>query len=279
MALAADLIQAARFWAHKFPRMTAAKRLENARADLASGNRRYPGPVKPYAAVSWSADKPGIAYVQADAAGDVQGLRLIGFVEPESSRLIQDSKRIGWYADPYGDGYNNCVGAVYALPGRDGQTRLVAGYLFTDCDGGPTVDLGTVFEGEGDYSHDSDIFRDAARAADHLAQYAAEAERDYQAASLSGSLYSEAADKIENAKREISALLAERKAAKAAGGGEGFGAICAAISREVSRQCDRISEARKLRADLAAGQCEPLYWFTGDSDLRAAFNEAAGLPG
>ena len=288
MPLDVETLKAARYWAQQRPGMTARDRLARARADMAAGTLRYPGPVKPYPAVSWDSERPGVAYVSAP---DASGLRLVGRVAPEFRGYDSPWEKSdrngdnhgGWFTDPYGDsfrdGYGLAWGVVYRLSGRNGETRFVPGYQIGGHDTGPTLDLAQVYsESAYDGDGDGDAARKAARAADAMAQEAAESEREYQSASTCGARFYELGETIAAARRDALALLAERRAALLAGSATGFKAICATITAAVTDHCAAIKKAREERAALAdGGDCDPLYWNPRDPALVAAFNESAGI--
>lgn len=241
--------------------------IEAARVDVAAGKTRYPGPVR---ALHW--------------ASESDGLRYVGRVVPEMRRGdVWDSQgRTGWHTDPYGDVFKDgsglCFGVVYQLPGRNGESRFVAGYEFGGSDGGPTLDLQRVFtEGRGDCpaSHcDLDAALDAASYADSMAQTAAENEREYQTAWQAGNRWSDEAETVKDTRRELLALLAERRAVKGAGD---YPALCKALRGRVRDMLQTINTARKTMRDLAAGDSKYLCFWPGDKRLQEAFCEAAGL--
>jgi hypothetical protein len=264
--------------------LPATRALELARADVAAGVRRYPDPVKPYAAVCWQPGKPGVAHVQ-----NVQGagLRFVGRVTPESygGRDRWDkSGETGWYTDPFSEGWNLCFGVVYQLPSRNGKARFVAGYDMADDEAGLTLDFGTIYESDTDSDYYSsnrfngDGTKDAAYAADELARRAAESEREYQTAWQAGSQYAARGELIADERKAALQLLAERR--KARDNGANYPAICAAVTGHILNHINAIAEARRAREALRTGNDTSghasLYWYTSDSDLRAAFNDGAG---
>ena len=187
----------------------------------------------------------------------------------------------GWYDNPHGesfrDGSGLCFGVVCRLPGRKGMARFVAGYQFGGHEGGPTLDLSTVYESPADSSWETpDAMRDAARAADELARVAAEEEKEYQTAWGAGSAYADKLESEEAARAEALAILKERRAARAADPGA-YPALCAAIRGKVESLVELIRESREERATLANGDSDPFYFWTGEERLRAAFCEGAGL--
>lgn len=275
-----------------------------ARRDVEAGRRRYPA--TPCAAVTWQSalqahdtigtwsnpfpPKPSrIAYVQSIAGA---GLREVGRVVPETSRgEIWDRRGdTGWFTDPHGDVFKDgsglCWGVVYQLPGRDGKSRFVAGYIMGGCsDDLPTVDFGTIFEeAAGDSWNvdpkDMDAARDAARTADAMAKHAAEEEREYQSAYAAGARWSDLGQEIAAERTAALELLAERRAARAAGiTGDGYRAICATLRRSIESALRTIEDARERRRKLADGEQDGTWapgFYTGDKRLREAFNEGAG---
>ncbi|QPC91490.1 hypothetical protein [Mesorhizobium sp. INR15] len=266
--------------------------LNLARADVAAGKTRYPR--DHFAAVCWQpvdADSPSYAR-RAERLAFVQnvdgaGLRHVGNVEAEcGSRNGFWSNRdsCGWYSD--NDQQETIYGVVYQLTGRDGKARFVAGYASAgDCDGLPTLDFGTIYsEFVGDYAYresatDIEAARDAARAADSMAQHAAETERDYQAAWQAGSRFAGLAETIAANRKAALELLSERRRAASVDQGATYQAICKAIRDKVESLLEAMSEARTERGKLKAGdhinEWLPGFW-TGDKRLQAAFNDGAG---
>jgi hypothetical protein len=218
------------------------------------------------------------------------GLRLVGRVTPEShgGRNTWDTREsCGWHTDPYGDTFRDgsglCYGLVYQLPGRKGRARFVAGYEFGGVDGGPTLDLGTVYEsasaGGGAWDtdpRDHDDARDAARAADSMAERAAEREREYQTAWALGREYDDAREEAATARRAALALLKERRAARALG--SGFPAICETIRGQVRALLATIEAARETQRKALDGEGGNgrLSVYMGEEE-KAAFCDAAGL--
>jgi hypothetical protein len=213
---------------------------------------------------------------------DNDGLRYVGRVVPEFGGGVWDSRgNTGWHTCPHGDvfidGSGLCYGVVYQLPARNGRARFVAGFEFGGVDGGPSLDLATVYESEfEDNAQDGARHSGAARAADNAARKAGEEEREYQTAWRAGSDYAEKAEEIETARQAALALLAERRAARKAGGVE-LPAICAAIRETVTRARETITQAREDMAELVAGDYADLIFWPGDDRLQGAFCEGAGL--
>lgn len=228
-----------------------------------------------------------LAYVEKPEAF---GLRFVGRVTHESygGRDTWDTRGLcGWHTDPYGDvsrdGTGLCFGVVYQLPARDGCARFVAGYGFGGPDGGLCLDLGNVYTSEsarglncsyeGAQGHDD--ARDAARAADSMAERAAEQEREYQAAWQCGRAYDDARQEALEARTAALALLKERRAAMARAAGN-LPAICAAIRDSVAGHVATIADARETMRKAIEGEAYGLCVYM-DSDARTAFCDAAGL--
>lgn len=292
------LYRKARSWGnHAF------RALEIARKRHAEGEKAYDSSpwAKPYPAVSWQADKPGLAHISEPARA---GLRHVGNVEAEGRRgdIWANRDTCGWYTDPQGDVFKDGTGlvwgVVYQLPSRGGRLQFVAGYQFGGVDGGPTLDLGNVYseparewvaprqESWGvnggywaycDNPKDSDAARQAARAADSMAQYAAELERDYQTAWQAGRAYADAVETAANARKELSALLTERRAAKARISEWPAPVLCRTIDAAARGLIRDICRAKAEAAEAIAGNGPTTYWNDFDKSCRDAFCDAAGL--
>ncbi len=287
--------RSARLYGRPVP-LASREALEQARIDVSKGVARYPSDGKPVPAVIWKERNESKPRYRAERIGYVQsiegaGLRLVGEVSPETRRDIwhNRSDKTGWYTDPYGDVFKDgtglCWGVVYQLPARDGKARFVAGYIFGGCsDDLPTVDFGRIYEedardGHNDSPQDYDAARDAARAADSMANHAAEEEREYQSAYGAGSRYADLGEQAATARKAALAILKERHAVKGMGA---YPALCEAIRAKVADYRRDIEQARNERAALASGDGERssretyLAFWTGDTRLRQAFNEGAG---
>jgi hypothetical protein len=151
-------------------------------------------------AVYWDKQRPGFAFVNTvpivtslPTNYRPAGLRKVGNVVPDpgdrNSWWFPDQDPLGWYTNDDGvvgrDGDGLVWGVVYRLSGRNGLTRLVAGYQFGGVDDGPTVDFTTIFEDIGGVDDGGGtpppVSMEAARHADQLAQEAAGKEREYRA--------------------------------------------------------------------------------------------------
>ena len=212
---------------------------------------------RPYAG-TWQPSKPGFYYCE----------------NPDSLFRDYDKAEGGsaWFDNPHSesarDGSGLVWGCVAQLPGRDGQARYIAGYVFGSCcPANPVFDLGTIHS---DTDHES-ARKEAARAADSMAEAAAEAERDYQEAWQAGSQWADLGETIAQARTACLALLAERRAAMAPV--QEIPAICRALRGSVTAWRQEIADARAERAALASG----LWWSRHDESPLVAFAEGAGL--
>ena len=250
-----------------------------ARADVASSKARYPAPMTGHKMrAGHDSDKPCSVYVENPESF---GLRLVGRVQADTPRGdIWDSRGdSGWYTQPGGYCDDDiCFGVVYQLSARKGQSRFVAAYQNGCNDSGALIDFATVYMSEPGgtcgSAQDDDAARDAARAADSMAEKAAESEREYQTAWRAGSDYDQEGQTIAEARQEALTILSERRAVKGKGN---YPALCAAIRSQVESLLETIAEARTKRADLANGDAEGLYFWPGDKRLQEAFCEGANL--
>ncbi len=215
--------------------------------------------------------------------GAADWLRYVGRVMPDGGgrRGAWDhGGDCGWYTDPHGgvfnDGSGLCYGVVYQLTGKDGKARFVAGFQFGGVDGGPSLDLATIYEsGEEGADYDSAEDSGVVIAADDMAKKAAEEEKEYQTAWRAGSDYAEAAEDVGTLRREALAILKERR--EAATTGPAFPALCDAIRGRVESLREEMAEAREKMSELAAGDYGELIFWPGEERLQSAFCEGAGL--
>lgn len=195
------------------------------------------------------------------------GIRLAGTVHDLCPRLIDHT---GWYTDNFQD--ELIVGAVFLLPGKDGHARAFPGYLDPNNDGCALIDfaqgeLVNCREGE----PDSSDWRDVAATADRIAERAAKESRAYNAAWQSGNDYARNLGEIADVRKDM------RETAKAARDNISGNEKIYAVLR------DRIAASRRVihrlieeNESLANGDNAEFSFWTGDKDLCAAFNDAAG---
>ena len=254
--------------------------IARARKDISEGKSRYHDSYIHRA----HRDSNGMIYL-----GDKPenfGLRLVGRVmaEPYGRAGYWDkSGDSGWYTDPYGDVFKDgtglCYGLVYQLPGRDGHARFVTAYEFGGMDESLVFDMSRVFSEDRragsswDSPEDSQACRDAIYHADSMAKYAAEQEREYQAARQAGSQWADEQSDIAATRAEVMGILQERRAVK---GTTAYPALCRAITARVRDLLGDIAERRERARKLASGDAGTLSFYDGDKRLREAFNEGAG---
>lgn len=232
----------------------------------------------------WSADQHGLAYVEKP---EDFGFREVGRVVPEYRHgNFWDSRGdSGWLTDPYGDVFRDgtglCYGLVFQLTGRNGKARFVAGYQFGGCDGGPTVDLGTIYEedsrdlwGSDQNPRNMEAARDAARAADSMAQRAAEDEREYQTAWQAGSRYNDCLDELATIRKSVLATIADMKGACKTIAALPM-SIRTRLRQSIESDLDERATLFEKMAKLASGDYDNLGFYP-DERLRSAFNEGAG---
>lgn len=260
------------------PGMEAARAgLEKARkAHLAGRAWKYAGPVWTRGYTGTWQSEPGLYFV-ADARSTFRNVEKAAEVGGRYNRLGIPE---GYYLDPYQDSL--CIAYVVQLRGRNGRAFFAPAYQFTESDDdGMTVDLRPRAIKESNPAGDSENMqarKEAARAADQLAEKVAEEEREYQTAWAAGSEWARLKEEEEEERREALAILKERKAARALDPA-GFPALCAALRGTVESILESIREKREERAKLAQGDGPELYFYAGEERLRAAFCEGAGLEG
>ncbi|MGX1098867.1 hypothetical protein [Amorphus sp. MBR-141] len=160
------------------------------------------------------------------------GLRFVG-----AAHDVARIEHTGWFLD---DTQGETVaGAVYQMPARNGVPIFVAGYLDPWNDGPACLDFGGTFDDE----------KEAAHAADGIAERMAEESREYAAASRGRLEHDELADEIATSRTEALALIREIKATRQAICGSP--SIIAALRRRLESFLFEIREARERRATLA----------------------------
>lgn len=154
----------------------------------------------------------------------------------------------GYYGD--NDSGNLCVAYVVQLRGRNGEAFFLPGFRFEESDdSGLTIDTrGRAFESaKGDNWEQAE--REAARAADSLAESHAEQEREYDSAWQAGRQWAELKEEEEGQRTQALAILAERRAARGLNPAA-FPSICEALRGQIKKACRRIAKSRKERAEL-----------------------------
>lgn len=237
----------------------------DARKLLTRANRAvsYSGPARPWHGPQSS----GKGHVYFEQPGAV-------FRNVADASDLAQLDHTGWYDNPYGessrDGSGLVMGVVAQLPGRNGCARYVAGWRNgSECGDGATFDLACIFESDtrdGSSWDTPEAAREAARAADGLAESAAEAERGYQESWQAGGRYADAGERLESIRDELAELLAERRLARVPGNVR-FAAICKAVADRVAQLWEERAELREEREQLA-DDCP--------CDMRHAFADGAG---
>ncbi len=138
------------------------------------------------------------------------GLRFTGFCDEINTRI--DHK--GWFCDDHQGEVMR--GAVYQLPARKGKTLYVAAYADPYNDDCALVSFETYAEKE-----------DAARAANYMAEKAAEESREHNEAYYAGQSY---AENLDTSKEARAAFLALRKDMK---GKTASAPICTALQKQL----------------------------------------------
>jgi len=260
----------------------AADTLSLARADVRNGVRRWGPPDSP----SLSRQADGRIYVSDPSAF---GFRLVGEVTAETprGRLWNRGDKSGWYTDPDGqssrDGSGLCWGVVYQLPARNGSVQCVPGYVMGEFDGGPVLDLTTIYDGPADGGPitDLDSARDCARAADSMAQCAAETEREYQSAYQAGSRWADMGGELANVRRLILETLTDRRTVREQLNGAGlvpspsWSSLCRLTRARVGELLEVRAKIQTERAALARGDLDPVFY--PSADMKSAFCDGAGL--
>lgn len=134
--------------------------------------------------------------------------RFVGFADE-----VGPIDHTGWFGDDEGTGFHTCRGVVYQIPARNGEPVYLAGYEWGEsahgkrfASGGGSIEYG----GRGDTYESKE---EAARAADSLAEYAAEREREYQREEAER-LREEEEEAERKREEEEAALEAEEEAAR-----------------------------------------------------------------
>lgn len=260
----------ARWGEHEQGRASVA--LERARADIAAGrSTAWP---RPLSFGAWNED--GARWCEYAP----QHLRIAGYApterRPYGGYVVPDRERAGgWYmrADDWAATY---TGVVVHLPARDGRTRFVPGHIENESGAdGALIYWRDVFETDpGEDGRESQALRDCAARANHYAETAAEKSRDYDSAWQAGARWRDSWDESAQTRKALRELLRELKSAAVGA------ATCRALRAHVGAMLADLREEKEKRAALAAGEgigrdCFGAF-YTGDANLRGAFNDGAG---
>lgn len=173
------------------------------------------------------------------------GFRFVGYAD----EIVSSIRHQGWFVNEFQD--ETARGAVYQLTGVESGARYVAG-MADPCgnDGAAVIDFSRVFLGDPvdcfqSVTHDSGA-RDAALAADGIAERYADCEKAWNEAANARFRHDEAKD-------EIRALVIERRAllvGALASGMMGKADALAAIGERQESIRERVTKLYKKRAEL-----------------------------
>lgn len=229
--------------------MPATAALEAAKALPAAyvKGREYYGPT----GGAGAPDGDGLRWIEST---DACGLRFIGDAADLCGRYY-GSLPTGYYTDAEAE-YSTLRAGVWQLPGKGRHARLVAGYREFDGKsetnpGSARIDCRTIWRAEMDSYGDlagHDETREAARAADGIAESAAETERDYQIAYAAGRAAAELDAELIAARQSALPLIRELKAAlRVPMARDAFPAACRALRERIDSLVETISEKREAR--------------------------------
>lgn len=177
------------------------------------------------------------------------GLRFIGYADE-----IAGLRHTGWHCDD--EGRETLRGAVWALPGRKGEARLVYGYQEWEGrgemnEGSAAVCVSDIvrvpMRDEFGNLDETDGARDAARWADGLAESVAEDRRDYESLYRAGRAAAEADAEALEARGELLPLLAELRGLRRSPVAGNAPAVCKALRQRIDSLLETISEKRETR--------------------------------
>lgn len=242
--------------------------LRHARADVAAGTaRHWSRPFNDRRNGFWKAGgSERMQWIERPA--DI-GLRFVGYADEID---VQHTKHTGWFVDD--DGVRGTLrGVVYQLPSRAGSLQFVVGY--EESEGrGTAIDFGTVHRLAAERDQwatrpvEHYLVARIARAADKLAEGEADEQRDYNRAYDAGVVYRQLGEEIAEAKADAKPALI----ALVASG-------CEAVREAAEEFVDSIRELIDARRELASGDYDGprgyLGFWSGDPDLRSAFNDGA----
>lgn len=230
--------------------------------------RRKPG--------AWGEGERGRLFHFDDAGRGPSVLR-----DVRDAETVRGCRRVAsFYDNPHGESFKDGSGLVIPvvaqLRGRDGRARFVPGYRFGGASDAGAFMLSDIYTASGNGTEEAEEAQaDAARAAESLAEKAAEREREYQGAWGAGRAWAEEGERVAALREEARELLRERRAARSVAPAA-FPRLCETVRRRVSAILSEIADARETRARLADGEESP-YWHDGGATARAAFCDAAGI--
>lgn len=204
------------------------------------------------------------------------GLRFVGYASDIVTRLPT-----GYYLDAFCE-LETVRGVVYQLPARNGVARFVAGiddpYNTAADDGGAAYISLEIYESEPcrdaweTDAADLDACRDAASAADGIAERYAEDAREYDTAWQAGNQARDKSEEIRTLKAELRETLRERRELKE---DPARGKALSIVELAAWCAIDNIQQARTEIDELRSGDHGDLIFYP-DERLSAAFNEGFG---
>lgn len=209
------------------------------------------------------------------------GLRFIAWADE-----LLGLRHTGWHCRDDGDG-ETLRGGVWQLPGRKGRARVVYGYAEFEGrgemnPGSAAICVSDILESGPDDSDYTEAAREAARAADSLAQSRAEESRDYDSVWQKGREAAERDAEGVAVRRELLPLLAELRPLRKSPHTplSPVGQVCKALRARVESLLETISESReardKLWSDCPTWSEEP--WRAGFMDnAEGGFRRAVAL--
>lgn len=242
-----------------------------ARKDVWEGVKRYP--LNPTVSAWGAPQKDGTRYLESL---DRCGLRFVGLAHDVAKGFYRNCglRHTGHYVDMYQN--ETIAGAIFRLSGKGKAARYVVGYN-DPWNEGYSIDLNHVIEGDKLQSSydDDDALRDCVSASDSLAKHEAERMREYDTAWQAGRLFAECGAENARYRKDVLAILKERKIVA----GVNAPSLCAAIVAQVRTLLNMIEDNRAKREKLRNGEYESRHeyygFYTGNADLMAAFNDGA----
>ncbi len=200
------------------------------------------------------------------------GLRFVGYADDIAGLHHQ-----GWYTDSARND-TTLRGAIWQWPARNGQVVLIAGYVEMDGrsetnPGGAALQWSLIRVDASDSDTIADLARDAAFAADGLAEWQAGRERDYNDSYARGRRAAEDGIEAQATRKALLPLIAEIRARRVSCGWESP-AIYQALRDTIDSGLADIAGARQSLCEIwgnVATSQEPAF--------RAGFIDEAGLDG
>ena len=173
--------------------------------DTQTGSRFSAKPTEYKRCSSWNpvftpeGSRRKLRFLENAESDHLTGLRFVAEAHELCSNLP-----LGWYCDNFQQ--ETFRPAVWRLPGRNGETFLLSGYL-EPWNNGAVIDVTSYYAATGDNSTDAE--RAAARDADSLAEFMAESQREHETKAAAENRIEECRDEIAEARAEHSSIVAE----------------------------------------------------------------------